>query len=228
MTYVVSDLHGHLEEFRSLLEIIDFKENEDILYVLGDIVDYGPDPIGLINDLSVRVNVYPIAGEHDFTAYKMLVGYEKMLKTGKKDPDFVGDMTDWISDGGQPTMDAYRQLDDDAREGVRDYLSDMPLYEEVTVKGKEYLLLHEGIYDFTPNLELDELEPDDFFSEAIDPTAHYFDDKIIIAGHTPVTEENGGDARIFYGNNTILIDGGLAEGGRLACLRLEDGREFYV
>lgn len=228
MTYVVSDLHGHLEEFRQLLEIIDFSEKKDVMYVLGDIVDCGPDPIGLVNDLSVRVNVYPVAGEHDFTALRMMEGYETMLRTGERDPEFVGEMTDWINDGGQPTMDAYRQLDKDAREGVREYLSDMPLYEELNVKGQDYLLLHEGIYDFTPNLYLEDLEPEDFFSEAIDPTAHYFDDRIIIAGHTPITEENGGDAKIFHGNGTILIDGGLAEGGRLACLRLEDGREFYV
>lgn len=228
MTYVVSNLHGCLEEYRTLLQTIGFRNDKDVLYVLGDIVDYGPESMELINDMSLRLNVYPIAGEHDYTAAKMLIGYEKMCKTGAHDADFVDEMTAWIQDGGQPTMEAYRKLDKDAQEGIIDYLTDMPLYEEVTVGGREYLLLHQGIYDFTPNLELDELEPTDFFSEALDPTEKYFDDKTIIVGHTPTTEDNGGAGRIFYGNGTIFIDCGLARGGRLGCLRLEDGKEFYV
>lgn len=228
MTYVVSNLHGHYEEFKALLSTIRFNQHKDIMYVLGDIVDIGPDAIELINDLSVRLNVYPIAGEHDFRAARMLSGYEKMMKGSTPDPEFVTEMTEWIKEGGQPTMEAYRQLDDDGREGILDYLSDMPLYEEITVNGKDYFLLHQGIYDFTPNCDPDELEPEDFFSEDLDPTVAYFPDKTVIVGHNPTTEDNGGDGRIFYGNNSILIDCGLGRGGRLGCLRLEDGKEFYI
>jgi serine/threonine protein phosphatase 1 len=126
-------------------------------------------------------------------------------------------------------MEAYRELpDDDAREGILDYLSDMPFYEEINVKGEDYLLLHCGIYDFTPDVELDWLEPDDFFSESLDPTADYFEDKTIIVGHTPTSEDKDGQNSIYYGNGTIFIDCGLGRGGRLGCLRLEDGEEFYV
>ena len=39
MTYVVSDIHGCLDKFNRLLREIRFTDN-DILYVLGDIVDY--------------------------------------------------------------------------------------------------------------------------------------------------------------------------------------------
>lgn len=233
MTYVVANLHGHLEEYRTLLQTIQFSAERDVLYVLGDVVDFGPDPMGLVEDMSYRLNVYPIAGEHDFTAVKMLSGYEKMqaaMQSGKApDPEFAAELTEWVkNEGGATTLEGYRKLDKDMQEGILDYLADMPLYEEVTVGGKDYLLLHQGIYDFTPDVELDWLEPADFFSEAIDPTAKYFEDKTIIAGHTPTGEDNGGADRIFYGNGTILIDCGLGRGGRLGCLRLEDGREFYV
>lgn len=233
MTYVVSNLHGHLEEFKQLLDTICFSQRRDVMYILGDLVDIGPDSIELINDLSLRSNVYPIAGEHDFKAAKMLAGYEKMMQARQNgeapDPDFVAEFTAWVSEGGAKTMEAYRALpDDDAREGVLDYLSDMPFYEEIEVNGENYLLLHCGIYDFTPDVELDWLEPDDFFTEALDPTLKYFDHKTVIAGHNPTTEDNGGDGRIFYGNGSILIDCGLGRGGRLGCLRLEDGKEFYV
>lgn len=228
MTYVVSDLNGHLDEFRELLEKIGFSEKHDIMYVLGDIVDYGPQPIELVQDLSMRVNVYPIAGDHDYTAARMLTAYEKMLKTGQKSEGFAEEMSDWIRDGGRTTMEEYRQLDDDEREGVLDYLTDMPLYEEATVGGRDYLLLHCGIYDFTPNLELDELEPDDFFAESPEPDSTYFEDKITIVGHMPTTEASNVDASIYHGNGILFINCGLAQGGRLGCLRLEDGAEFYV
>ena len=232
MTYVVSNLHGHLDEYKALLQTIRLNADRDVLYVLGDIVDYGPDSMALIEDMSMRLNVYPIAGEHDYLAVRMLTGYERMqtaMAKGKApDPAFVTELTAWIKDGGEPTLSGYRALDKDMQEGVIDYLSDMPLYEEVTVNGQDYLLLHQGIYDFTPDVELDLLEPSDFFSESLDPTATYYEDKTVIVGHTPTSEANGGADRIFYGNGSIFMDCGLGRGGRLACLRLEDGKEFYV
>lgn len=228
MTYVISDINGHLDEFRELLQKINFREKRDIMYVLGDIVDYGSQPIELIQDLSLRVNVYPVAGDHDFTAARMLSAYEKMLKTGERSADFAEELGEWIRDGGRTTMETYRELEDDDREGVLDYLTDMPLYEEVTVGGRDYLLLHRGIYDFTPNLELEDLEAEDFFSESPDPSDTYFEDKITIVGHTPTTEAENVEARIYHGNGIIFINCGLAQGGRLGCLRLEDGAEFYV
>ena len=228
MTYVVANLHGHFEEYKTLLQTIKFNADRDVLYVLGDIVDYGPEPMALIEDMSYRLNVLPIAGEHDFTAVKMLTGYEKMQSGEAVDGDFITDMTEWVKDGGEPTLSGYRALNEDMQEGVLDYLTDMPLYEEVTVRGKTYLLVHQGIYDFTPDLELDWLEPDDFFSESLDPAATYFEDKTIICGHTPTSEAANGENCIFYGNGTIFIDCGLGRGGRLGCLRLEDGEEFYV
>lgn len=228
MTYVVSDLNGHLDVFRDLLEKISFSEKRDVMYVLGDIVDYGPQPMELVQDLSTRINVYPIAGDRDYTAARLLTAYEKMLKTGERPADFAEEMADWIRDGGRTTMEEYRQLDDDDREGVLDYLTDMPLYEEVTVGGRDYLLLHRGIYDFTPNLDLDELEPEDFFSESPDPADTYFKDRITVVGHMPTAETQNTEPRIYRGNGIIFINCGLAQGGRLGCLRLEDGAEFYV
>ena len=75
MTYVVANLHGHFDEYKALLQTIKFSADRDTLYVLGDIVDYGPDSMALIEDMSMRLNVYPIAGEHDYLAVRMLTGY---------------------------------------------------------------------------------------------------------------------------------------------------------
>lgn len=228
MTYVVANLHGNYAKFKQLLKTISFRDT-DIMYILGDIVDYGEEGMELVGDLSIRYNVYPIVGEHDYTAAKMLSGFERMLKSGETpDKKFITKMTEWAADGGQVTLDSFRTLDAEMREGIIDYLSDMTLYEEVTVGGKDYLLVHAGIAGFKKGIDLESLKPEAFFSESLDLTKKYFDDKTIIVGHNPTTEENGGDGKIFYGNGSIAIDCGEARGGTVGCLRLEDMKEFYV
>lgn len=228
MIYVVSNLHGNYTKFKQLLKTIAFKDT-DLMYVLGDIVDYGDESMELVGDLSVRCNVYPIVGEHDYTAVKMLSGFEKMLESGE-DPDkkFISQMNDWMQDGGESTLSSFRTLDAEMREGIIDYLSDMTLFEETEAGGKKYLLVHAGISGFKPGIDLDTLKPKAFFSQPLDLTKKYFDDVTVVVGHVPTTEENGGCGRIFYGNGSINIDCGEARGGTVGCLRLDDLKEFYV
>ncbi len=223
MTYVLSNPHGCYQKYKAMLATINFKDT-DILYVLGDIVDYGEEPMELIADMSMRYNVYPIVGEHDYTAVRMLQGFDRMLKDGSTpDGDYVTEMTEWMQAGGKVTLDGFRALDDEMREGVLDYLSDLALYEQVSVKGKNYLLVHAGIADFDPDTDLDDYQPEDFISEPADLDRIYFSDQTLIVGHKPT--ESG---KIEHGENVIAIDCGAQFGGKLACLCLESGEEFYV
>ena len=228
MTYVVSDLHGCFEKFKKLVKEIHLTDN-DVLYVLGDIVDYGEESMELLCDLSMRFNVIPILGDHDYRAYRMLTELDKMLRGGSPDPEVLGEMTEWIRDGGQKTMEAFKELDDDMKEGVLEYLADMSLYEEVEVKGQKYLLLHAGIADFDAATPLEDYMPEDFLYEALDPEVAYFDDVIVVAGHVPtytLSDEDRG--KIFYGEGCILMDCGAAFDEPLGCLCLETGKETYV
>lgn len=230
MTYVVSDLHGCQEKFERLLRKIRFTD-DDVMYVLGDIVDYGEDSIPLLCDLSMRFNVIPILGDHDFRAQKLLSALDKMLRDGTPpdDPALLAEMTEWIRDGGQKTMEGFKELDDDMKEGVLEYLADMSLYEEVEVKGKKYLLLHAGIADFDAATPLEDYMPEDFIGEKLDPETPYFSDVTVIAGHVPTYEIAGASrGKIYRGNGSILLDCGAAFDEPLACLRLEDGEEFYI
>ena len=223
MTYVVSNLHGCYRKYKELLEKIRFKDT-DIMYVLGDIVDYGDEPMELVADLSMRYNVYPIVGEHDYTAVRMLTGFDRMLKDGgTPDGEYIAEMTEWANCGGKVTLDGYRALDDEMKEGVIDYLSDMTLYEEVEVGGKTFVLVHAGIADFDPDAELDDYLPEDFISTPADLNARYFDDKTLVVGHVATPE-----GKIVRGEGVIAIDCGAAFGGKLGCLCLETGEEFYV
>ena len=66
MIYTVSDLHGCLEDWQTLLDTIHFSD-QDTMFVLGDCVDLGPDPIGLLHDMMERPNVFPTLGNHELS-----------------------------------------------------------------------------------------------------------------------------------------------------------------
>lgn len=223
MTYVIANIHGEYQKFKSILREIDFRE-EDVMYILGDTVDFGDEPMELINDLSVRLNVYTIAGEHDYLAARMLHGFDKMLKSGAApEAGYISEMTAWVKDGGQPTLEGFRSLDGEEREGVLEYLEEMTLFEEVEVNGKQYLLVHAGIADYDPDTDLEDYQPEDFFTEPLDASYPLIDGVTVVVGHTPTKS-----GKIERGEGSIFLDCGTAEGGKLACLCLENGKEFYV
>ena len=56
MHYVIADIHGCRKQFLELLEKIKFSEN-DTLYILGDVLDRGFDPIGTLQDLMGYDNI---------------------------------------------------------------------------------------------------------------------------------------------------------------------------
>ena len=228
MTYAVANLHGCFNKFKKLLREIKFSDN-DVMYVIGDIVDCGEEPIELLCDLSMRYNVIPIVGDCDLRALELLTELDKMLGGASPDPEAFAKMTEWLQDGGQKTIEGFKALDDDMKEGVLEYLADMSLYEEVESGGKKYLLVHAGIADYSADSDLEDYMPEDFITEALDPDRCYFEDATVIAGHIPTYEIEGAEnGKIYRGEYNVLIDCGAAFGEPLGCLRLEDGKEFYV
>ena len=229
MIYVVSDLHGSNKKFQKLLDEIRFTD-KDIMYVLGDIVDYGEDSIELLCDLSMRFNVIPIVGDHDYRAVRLLRALNDMLNNGARpDSDVIGEMAAWTEDGGAKVMEDFKALDSDMREGVLEYLEDMSLYEEVEAGKEKYLLVHAGIADFDPKLSLEDYMPEDFISEPIDLERELIDGVTVIAGHVPTYMIEGADkGKIYYGEGSIIIDCGAAFGEPLACLCLDNGKEYYI
>ena len=63
MRYVIADIHGCYNEYRQLLEKIDFSQKDE-LYVLGDAVDRGPEPIKVLEDMMMRPNVIYMLGNN--------------------------------------------------------------------------------------------------------------------------------------------------------------------
>ena len=229
MTFLISDLCGRLDLYEKLIKTIKLKET-DVLYVLGNSVGKGVDSIGLLTEMSMATNVLPILGEEDYKAYHILSGMNEYLaKKEKPEPEFMTEMAEWVTDGGQNTLDAFRSLEPDMQEGILDYLAEMSLYEEINVNGAEYLLVHKGVVDYSPDLELDVCGPDDFMGDPFDLTMENDPNRVIVTGYTRVGSIEGADPeKIFYGKNMIGLNCDVENGGPLACLCLETGKEYYV
>ena len=68
MIYVCSDIHGCFSEFKCLLETVDFKD-EDTMYILGDVLDRGEEPIALLQHVMSKDNIVLLKGIHEYDAF---------------------------------------------------------------------------------------------------------------------------------------------------------------
>ena len=123
MTYTMADLHGRYDLFRQVLEQIDFSEDDD-LYILGDIVDRGPEPVRLLQDLMGRANVFPVMGNHDFmaldTVRRLNVEITAENCDSYLDRNLMEQSLQWQLDGGRVTMEQMRSLPPEQRGDLLD------------------------------------------------------------------------------------------------------------
>ena len=229
MTFVASNLYGRLDKFEKLIKKIHLKES-DVLYILGNIVDFGEDSIKLVNELAVQYNVYCVLGEHDYKAYLMLSEFDKILREGgAPSSDFLRDMISWAQNGGHPTLEAFKNADADEKEGFLDYLSDLPVFEEVNIKGKEFVLTCRGIADFDKDKDLYDYDLDSFIEGHLDIEKTYFDDKTMVVGYLDYEHTPAGRAgKINAKNNNIALACDMSENDDVICVCLETNDEYYV
>ncbi len=230
MIYVISDLHGERASFSKLLDKINFR-GTDTMYVLGDIVDRGPEPIRLLQDLACRSNVYPLLGNHDFLAHTILSKLSKMPADGDifdyLEQSDEALFEEWMSLGGNVTLKQFLQLDEFDREDVLDYFTEFTLFEEIEVNGINYVLVHAGLDNFTPDRPLEDYHYEEMIFHKPDYSKKYFEDKILVTGHTPTAWIDGNKpGEIYKENNHICID--LSEDKKTAALRLDDGEVFTI
>lgn len=234
-TYVMSDLHGCYNAYKEMLEKIEFKDS-DTLYILGDILDRGPNPIKIMLDVMKRPNVKVLVGNHCIMACECIsfllqeVTKENIDKI-KKNPMLFEKLDNWLYNGAKSTINEFCKCDVEIRKEIMDFIMDFDVYEEIEVNGKKFILVHAGLGNFHPDKELEEYELDELVWERPDYEKKYFDDKYVISGHTPTVfiKNHKRPGYIYQGNNHIAMDCGCCfQGGRLGCLRLDDMKEFYV
>lgn len=232
MIYVTSDIHGCHDKFKALLKAIQFKDT-DTMYILGDIVDRGSNPVDLLFDLMCRTNIFPILGNHEYMCYKCLKQLNVEINEKNVDTQIDVELLEaynlWLQDGGVTTVEGFRKLSSDDREEILDYLSEFSLYEKVTVNNQKFILVHAGLDNFDPNRSLDSYDIHEMLFTSPDYNKQYFKNAYLVTGHTPTflideTYRN----KIYKNKNHISIDCGAVYGERLGCIRLDDLEEFYV
>ena len=233
MVYAMSDIHGEYDKYIAMLDKIGFSD-EDTLYVLGDVVDRGPSPVKILQDMAARDNVYPILGNHEAVALHMLpqllVEITEENYRSHMDQQLMSRLLDWQMDGGDATMKDFRRISAEERCDLIDYMSEFPLYEIVDAGDRTFVLVHAGLQNFRRERSLREYAAEEMVLGRHDFSRRYFEDPsvYIVTGHTP-TQAITGKAEIYQANNNICIDCGAAfPGGRLACLCLETMQEYYV
>jgi len=235
----MSDLHGQFEKYRRMLETIAFSD-EDELYILGDVVDRGPQSAELLLDMSMRPNVYPILGNHDAMALILLKRLCSPIEddtcAAMEDTCLLRMLAAWQLDGGQATIDSFKKIPPDEREALIGYLEEFVPYEVLRVKGRTYLLVHGGIPFDKRHLPIEKQDAADLISERPNYKLRYYEGITLVTGHTPtVVIDPQYRGRIYRKNGHIAMDCGAGIGSDaqgspfpLGCIRLEDLREFYV
>lgn len=229
--WVCSDLHGDYEGYMAILEKMRFSK-EDVLYVLGDVLDRGREGIKILQHMMMCPNIYPILGNHEYMGTKCLrfllqeITEESITSL---DAGMVQGLLEWQNVGGQATMDEFHKLTREEQEDVVEYLEDFALYEEAMVDGKTYIMMHAGFLQFDPDKPMEEYEMYELIFKCNDYDMVYFPDKYLVTGHLPTRAIPGnqkGDC-IYRANNHIAIDCGSGYGGRIGAYCLETEEEVY-
>lgn len=231
MIYALSDIHGNERRFRSIMQQIDLQPT-DTLYVLGDVIDRHPGGIRILRKIMAMPNAKMLLGNHEYMMLRALAcPYDDYADTGNAIPH-------WYRNGGKVTHDHWKHLRKSLRTEIVDYLHSLPLNIDIEVSGTPYMLVHGapvGAYDHDPKYHnaihfavWKRLALSDYF----------WGDYTLIFGHTPTKHyQDNIPMALWTGEHRIGIDCGsgypedednpISRYGRLACLRLDDGKVFY-
>lgn len=231
MLYAMSDLHGEYQKYLAMLEKIKFNQ-EDTLYLLGDLVDRGPEPVKILQDIIQRPNVYPLLGNHEVMAIyilKQLLVEVTEETISQVDTYLMENIFLWQRNGGGVTLEQFQALPLRERRQLLEFLEGFSWYETVDVGQRAFLLVHAGLGNYRPGKKLEEYSLEELTMVRPDYQTQYFpDDSIyVLSGHTP-TKLLSGKWEIYHSHNNIVLDCGAAIGGRLACLCLDTMEEFYL
>ncbi len=224
--YAVSDLHGCYEKYIKLLGRLNMT-SDDSLYILGDIVDRGSGGMKILLDLAERKNVFSYKGNHDHVAGIMLKSFA-VPGDGLAADGLIGNFREWLSDGGNTTYEEFVKLDESERRAVLCCLASLPVYKELTVGGRKFFLSH-TVPEKSKMADLARCRTTDFLMGEPEYEKVYFEDEIIVTGHTPTgLIDPGYTGQIWKRNNHIAIDCGAVFGNPLGCICLDTMEEIYV
>lgn len=229
--YACSDIHGQYRLFKKMLEHIRFSDT-DHLYILGDIIDRGPDSVPMLQDIMERSNVHCIIGNHELMMYTN-------YRLPHKDNSWL-----YSANGGTVTRADFELLSAAKQEEILDFIGNMALQIDFTLEGTRFLLSHSDFIadrnsvlfkDVRYNQAIDVVWNSPWRTwEHVSKSKYKRDGRTHIIGHVPVQyiSENPepGEAYVDRENGIINIDLGCAGIGRrksatgmgLCCMNLTE------
>lgn len=228
MIYVMADIHGNERRFDSVMEQIGLGP-EDTLYVLGDVIDRHPGGLRILRRLMGMPNAKLLLGNHEYMMLRAL-GHpaDENTDDGTAQPH-------WYRNGGRVTHDHFRRLPEQEQQQILEYLGELPLNRWARVKDWDYLLVHGApVESWADNRDPRYLTPVHFAVwKRLEEGFRAPEGAALIFGHTPTIHyQECVPMEVWWSERCIGIDcgSGYPEGspeGRLACLRLDDGKVFY-
>ena len=223
--WVVGDIHGHLETFQALIERLNLSKGSQPIYqkknprkywpsplgdhviCLGDLIDRGPDSLGVLKLVEDSENIHSIRGNHD-----------EMLRLSVS-PKHGKMMKSWLKYGGVDTLQSFSDDSDEQIEIAKEWL---PFIENLPTELilRDHRLVHGG-YDLSKPLE-GQTNQDRMWSRTIFTAASPPDPKRqVIVGHTTV-QALSRDADGIWGSELekMVLDSGIWA----TDVRLNDGR----
>lgn len=228
MIFVTSDLHGYSPtKFQSLLDKAGFSD-DDFCYILGDVIDRGESGAGLLRYVMTDPHFELLLGNHEQMLLSCHFLFDDITEESAESVSsfHMRVLSNWLSNGGQTTIDGLRKFSRETRLDILDYLHDAPKYQAITVNGNDFIFTHSGLGNFSPDKKLSEYTDDELLWTRPDLNTVYFDNITTIFGHTPtLSYGNAYKGRAIITDTWINIDTGVAAGlaPMLLCL---DTNEF--
>lgn len=190
--FAISDIHGCVKTFQTLLLDVLKLSKEDKLYLLGDYINKGPDSKGVLDF------IFQLRRE-GFDLYCLRGNHEQYLLDGMK---YSWEEIAFLSRGGFETLNSFdaKTINDIPVEYI-EFIGSLPYYVEL----ENYLLIHAGL-----NFDLDDPFKDDFSMlniRKMDVDLSKTGNKQIIHGHVPTAYQEI-EKLLNFSNNHISIDSG--------------------
>ena len=248
-TYVFSDVHGHRAPLERALERIS-PTSDDRFFCLGDMIDRGPDPVGVLRVCRELPNSTTLMGNHE----------DLMISCFNNVNDPLATMN-WGINGGAMTSGGLASISADEANELVDWVRGLGRWAQAEVGGRRYILVHAGVSlgaatpgtwdDDSTTAYLEAQDPEDlswireeFWGASRGLSGPDGSGPVVVAGHTPTPYlermafeldraplgEDGLARMVRVGPDRWDIDCCAAGGygvGQVLVLRLEDGEEFY-
>jgi serine/threonine protein phosphatase 1 len=212
--FVIPDIHGCSRTFRRLVSEVIRLQAGDELYLLGDMIDRGPDSKGVLDFIFQMRN-------EGFTVKGVKGNHEEMCLRAEEGLEMMGL---WIVNGGLATLRSFASENHSIiPERYRDLLHSLPNY----ILLDDFVIVHAGL-NFDISDPFADTEAMLWLREcSVDPWR--IGGRRLVSGHTPVTRQQ---LTASLATNRILLDNGCVFAGRpgigsLTALELNSMKVFY-